>query len=95
MHTLHTHADTHTHTRTLTQDSAGKTALHYAVERKDEASRSAILAAKTNPNLQVQTDRQTETDRDTHTHRERQSSNCFGGEGVTYSPTLWWLNKKG
>ena len=92
MHTLHTHADTHT--RTLTQDSAGKTALHYAVERKDEASRSAILAAKANPNLQVQTDRDRDRDTHTHTHTERQSSNCFGGEGVTYAPTLWWLNKK-
>ena len=93
MHTLHTHR--HTHTRTLAQDSAGKTALHYAVERKDEASRNAILAAKANPNLQVQTE--TETDRDTgrDTQKERQSSNCFVGEGVTYAPTLWWLNRKG
>ena len=79
-----THTQTHIHTLTLTQDSAGKTALHYAVERKDEASRNAILAAKANPNLQVLTDIQTETG--THTQKERQSSNCFGGRGSLMPP---------
>ena len=39
----------HTHV----QDSAGKAPLHYAVEKKDGASLTALLSAKANPDVQV------------------------------------------